>query len=288
MQLPDYHYAGTDIYIKYKRATINSFEPYFPLEAELHVINHPTNSVEERVVKNRFVVPPVGSNGRKCNLFFVDCPRDHFICSIAHTLSNRDGESSNIRAFQRYCHKWLGGGDYLDYQHDAPYLTADPSQDPPPAAYLNGKQETAGTLTKVGFFSLTIEVWRHITYVTFIAKHESGTKTFKVRINYRVEGNSRITTVPFQITLAPGEYHKKKLSVSGGDDWADVGSVDISQVKPLPDPPSDTGGSGLLDDAEVEVGIGVGPIEVSEPLKKLDNGQFANQDETSDSNQNEN
>ncbi len=103
-----------------------------------------------------------------------------------------------------------------------------------------------------------------------------------------MEGNSRITTVPFQIALASGEYYKKKFFVPGGDDWADIGSVDISQVRPLPDPPSNTGGSGLLDDAEVEIGIGVGPIEVSKALKKLDNGQVANQDETSDSNQNEN
>lgn len=50
-QQPDYHYAGTDIYIKDKEMTINPFEPYFLLEAELHVINHPTNSVEEKVVK---------------------------------------------------------------------------------------------------------------------------------------------------------------------------------------------------------------------------------------------
>ena len=42
---------------------INPFEPYFPIEAELHVINHPINSAERRVVKNRFVALPRAITG---------------------------------------------------------------------------------------------------------------------------------------------------------------------------------------------------------------------------------
>ena len=47
-QPPTIPYAGTDIYVKFKRATIPPFEPYFPLEAELPVIHHPANNVEGR------------------------------------------------------------------------------------------------------------------------------------------------------------------------------------------------------------------------------------------------
>ena len=127
-QLPDYHYAGTDIYIKYKRASINPFEPYFPIEAELHVINHPTNSVEGRVVKNRFVAPPAGYNGRRCTLSYNECPRDHFVFSTSKTTWNRDNTFSNGESYQRYCQRWGRPSDHTgtcddhkDYHHDAIY-----------------------------------------------------------------------------------------------------------------------------------------------------------------------
>ncbi len=273
---------GPTFTVKYKRASINPFQPYFPIEAELHVINHPTNSVKGRVVKNRFVAPPVGSNGRRCELSYTDCPRDHFVFSTSKTTWNRDNTFSNGESYQRYCQRWGMAGPesttkHVDYHHDAIYRDQNPPQDPPPAAYLDGKQASVGNVVVKGFFSLYKEVWTHVTFLYFVANHESGTRTFNVRVEYRVEGNSRTTTVPLQFSLEAGGNYQHVLYVPGGGDWADVVSVDISDTTPLPDPPSDSGkakGSGA------SIGINIGPIEVEIPV----NGESVNQEDASDSN----
>ena len=111
---------------------------------------------------------------------------------------------------------------------------------------------------------------------------------FTARIDFRVEGWSNTTKVPFYITLSLGEHYKKKISVLDENDRVDVININVSNITPLPDPPSDTGGNELLDDVELEVVVEVRLIKVPKPLKKQSNGQSANQEETSDSNQNEN
>ena len=108
-------------------------------------------------------------------------------------------------------------------------------------AYLDGKQASVGNVVVQGFFSLYKEVWTHVTFLYFVAKHTSGTKTFNVRIEYRVEGNSRTTTVPLQFSLEAGGNYQHVLYVPDGGDWTDVVNVDISQIKPLPDSPRDPG-----------------------------------------------
>ena len=61
----------------------------------------------------------------------------------------KDNTYTNLVNFQRWFQKWsgvLGAGDYEDIYDDKPYLDDDPPRQPPPAAYLDGKQETIGAL----------------------------------------------------------------------------------------------------------------------------------------------
>lgn len=121
------------------------------------------------------------------------------------------------------------------------------------------------------------------SYIHFVANHALGTGRFNIPLEFRGEGGSDITTVPLQFSLAPGESYIKILQAPQSEDWADIVHVNGNDITPLPDPPSTSGGNELLDDAEGEVGIGVGPIEVEIPKK-----QSAHQEDASDNNQNGN
>lgn len=107
---------------------------------------------------------------------------------------------------------------YSRHCHDAIYRDQSPSQDPPFSGVLERQ--------------------------TGDSRNSCQTRDSSCSIK-----RCGLTARSFPFSSAPHREQGHSKS-----DWADVVSVDISQVKPLPDPPSDTGGSGLLDDVEVEVG----------------------------------
>ena len=278
-QKPDYYFHGTDMYKKYKRKNIFS-RTWYIVETETHSIEDPQDQADGYVRKTKFAWPPVGST-TTCDLSREDCPKDHFVCEARATTWYKDNTYTNLVNIQRYCQKWsgaIGAEDYEDIYGDKLFLDDDPPRQPPPAANLDGKQETVGALwIGGGPFTLTWEIWDHFTDVTFVAKHKSGTRTFNILIKYRIDGSTRITTIPKQITLSAGGYYEMSLRVPNRGTYADVVGIDISDTMP-PSPPSPAGGRG-----NPKVSIGIGPIEVEIP-ERQSNGQSANQEDASDRN----